>query len=110
MKTRNNLLSALAALTLAAPAQAAEPKAPVPVQEALAPFDLTAELARAAALNSAADEDLVQRLAECLQDYAQLASLGSDSIEDRVWRNARVLECAAAVKEARIQFAQAEIY
>lgn len=117
MKHRTHLLSALAALTLATPAIAAEPVAPAPQQAEAAfdilPLDIGGALARAVALDNGQDAELTRRLGECLRDHNQFAQSEPETVEDRVWRQARSLECAAAVRRVGqqvAQTAQAEIY
>lgn len=123
MSSRRPLLSALTALSLGAtPALALETPVPADAgngeaghrQEALAGLDaasvdLAGQIARLAAVAGPLDAELSARLRGCLRDL-QEARAEPASIEEMVWRNARSMECLAALQFSRLQLAQAEIY
>jgi hypothetical protein len=71
--------------------------------------ELVGQLSRLAAVAGALDGQLAQRLKGCLHDLQQ-AEAEPASIEEMVWRNARSMECLAALQFSRLQLAQTEIY
>lgn len=109
MSQRRRLLSALAVLSLGAtPVLADGQTSPGSEQVADAPLDL-AGLSRLAALLGPGDAALAERLRDCLDDL-QAAEGELQPAADAVWRNAREMECAAALQIAEARGEPPEIY